>query len=388
MRLRTLAVGLFLALAACGPVGQPSAATSPSTSSPSSQTPNARDTELFAIATGLPGGQLVNSNPPPGHATVKIVDGTGRVYAEASFVPPPAPLIGNAEPLLQSPVRTAVGAVFYADSNGAVHMLKADGSTSVVATFPLTNTQQALSYAGSPAAAPLIATIFSAPPVHTPPPQSLADPFFQDGGHWTLKLEIADAGGSTSTTLQRDLGTALTAGPTEIVGWDLNGPLATLTTQIGTQQAPPSAHLFGTLIHLAPDGTHLDAIGGPSCTVVDEPPDGTVVCDQDWQQFSVRTAVGQTLWQATLPSDNYYYGLWLSPDATAVAVQGIVVTRTSVTSAGRQKHNGQSQLIALGWRDANTVVEAAPSGELSLYDAHGLTKIRDLGLSGLFEGRL
>src|ERR1700674_6131245 len=102
MRLRTLAVGLFLALAACGPVGQPSAATSPSTSSQSSQTPNARDTELFAIATGLPGGQLVNSNPPPGHATVKIVHGTGRVDAEASFVPPPAPVIANAEPLRQS----------------------------------------------------------------------------------------------------------------------------------------------------------------------------------------------------------------------------------------------------------------------------------------------
>jgi len=387
MRLRTLAVGLFLALAACGPVGQPSAATSPSTSSPSSQTPNARDTELFAIATGLPGGQLVNSNPPPGHATVKIVDGTGRVYAEASFVPPPAPVIGNAEPLLQSPVRTAVGAVFYADSTGAVHRLKADGSTSVVATFPLTNAQQALSYAVSPDGAHLIATVFSTPPLHNPPPQTLGDPLFQEGGHWTLKLETADAGGSMTTTLQRDLGTAFVA-PTEIVGWDLSGPLATLTTQIGAQQAPPSAHLFGTLIHLAPDGTHLDAIGGPNCTVVDELPDGTVVCDQDAQQFSVRTTVGQTLWQATLPSDSYYDGLWLSPDATAVAVQGIVVTRTSVASAARQNNNGQSHLIALGWLDANTVVEAAPSGELSLYDAHSLTKIRDLGLSGLFEGRL
>src|ERR1700681_3638873 len=201
MRLRTLAVGLCLALAACAPVGQPSAATSPSTeTSPAPSTPNAQSTVLFAIATGLPGGQLVNSNPPPGHATVKIVDGTGRVYAEASFVPPPAPAIGNAEALLQSPVRTAVGAVFYADSTGAVHRLKADGSTSVVATFPLTNAQQALSYAVSPDGAHLIALVLSTPPLHNPPAQTLGDPLFQDGGHWTLKLATADAGGATTTT--------------------------------------------------------------------------------------------------------------------------------------------------------------------------------------------
>jgi hypothetical protein len=322
-----------------------------------------------------------------GKATVSIVDARGRVRATASFEPPPEPAIGPARGLLQSPVRTAAGAVFYADSTGTVHKLRPDGSTAVVATFPLTNAQQELSYAVSPDGAHLIAIVLSTPPLHNPPPQTLGDPLFQEGGHWMLKLETADAGGSTTTTLQRDLGTAFPA-PTEIVGWDQKGPLATLTTQIGAQQAPPSAHLFGTLIHFAPDGTHLDALGGSACTVVDELSDGTVVCDQDWQRFSVRSATGATLWQATLPSDNYYYGLWLSPDANAVAVQGIVVTRTSVASAARRDNYGQSQLVALGWLDSSTVIEAAPSGELSLYEAHGLTKIRDLGLSGIFEGLL
>jgi hypothetical protein len=369
----------LLALAGCGSASQsPAASSSPSPSS--SKT-------LFAIATGLPGFQLVNSYPLPDRATVKIVDATGHVYAQASFVPPPVPVIGNAVPLLQSGVRTAGGAVFYADSTGAVHKLKSDGSTSVVATFPLGNAQQELSYAVSPDGAHLIAIILSTPPLHSPPPQTLGDPLFQAGGHWTLRLETADAGGSTTTTLQRDLGTVYPS-PTQIVGWDNKGPLATTSTNVGAQQAPPSAHIFGKLIHIAADGTHLDAVGGPDCTVVDELSDGTVVCDQDWQQFSVRSPSCATLWQGTFPSDDYYFGVWLSPDGNAVAAQGIVVTRTSVASAARQNNGGQSQQIALGWLDSSTLVEADQSGQLSLYEAHGFTKIRDLGVGGIFEGLL
>jgi len=117
-------VTLFLLIAACGSASQPpgAAASSASTS------PSKVSAPLFAIATGLPGLQLVNSYPLPGQASVKIVGEDGRVHAQASFVPPPAPNIGNAAPLLQSPVRVAGGAVFYADSTGAVHKLKADGS--------------------------------------------------------------------------------------------------------------------------------------------------------------------------------------------------------------------------------------------------------------------
>lgn len=380
-------ITLFLLIAACGSASQPPGAASSSARPSASTSPSKVSAPLFAIATGLPGLQLVNSYPLPGQASVKIVGEDGRVHAQASFVPPPAPNIGNAAPLLQSPVRVAGGAVFYADSTGAVHKLKADGSSSVVATFPLTNAQQELSYAVSPDGAHLIAIVLSTPPLHDPPPQTLGDPIYQEGGHWTLKLETADAGGGTTTTLQRDFGTSYPS-PTEIVGWDNKGPLATLTTPLGAQQAPPSAHLFGTLVHLAPDGTHLDALGGSNCSAVDELSDGTVICDQDWQQFSVRSSSGASLWQAPLPSDNYYFGLWLSPDANAVAVQGIVVTRNSVASAARQNSGGQSQLVALGWLDSSTVIEAARSGQLSLYEAHGLTKIRDLGLSGIFAGLL
>jgi hypothetical protein len=380
--MKLLAVAVFLTLAACGSATEPRAATSPpaSTSAPS--------TVLFAIAKGLPGYQLVGEYLHSGQATVSIVDAQGRVRATASFEPPPEPAICPCRGLLQSPVRTAAGAAYFADRAGAVHKLSPDGSTVVVATFPLTSVQQLLAYAVSPDGKHLIATVLSTPPLHDPPPKTLGDPLFQEGGHWTLKLETADAGGSTTTTLQRDLGAADPA-PTQIVGWDQNGPLATLTTQIGAQQSPPSAHLFGVLIHLASDGTHLDALGGQDCGAVDELSDGTVICEADWRHVSVRTPSGATIWQASLPSDNYYNGLWLSPDANSIAVQNLVITRTSVASAARQTNGGGAQLTALGWLDTNTVVEAnSSSGQLSLYEAHGLVKIRNLALSGIFEGVL
>lgn len=341
------------------------------------------------MATGLSGAPLTAFNPQSSGATVKIVDATGHVYAEDTFNPSPPPVIGNAVPLLQSPVRTGGGAVFYADASGVVHRLKPDGSKSVAATFPLTSKQQELSYAVSPDGVHLIAIVLSTPPLHNPPPQQLGDPIYQAGGHWSLTVETADTGGTTTTTLQRDLGANFPS-PTQIVGWDRNGPLATLNTAIGAQQALPSGHLFGSpLIHLAADGTHLDTVGGQGCFAVDELADGTVICDQDWSNFSVRNASGTALWQAALPSDNYYYGLWLSPDASAVAVQNLILTSSSVASSARQAGTGQPQKVALGWLDANTVVEADyQTSALSLYQARGLIKIRDLGVSGIFEGLL
>ena len=397
--MKLLAVAAAVTLAACGSGSQLRGATAPAPSAGASSqqaspysgqpspSPHPLSTSLFVIATGLQGFQPVNPHAAPGQATVQIVDAKSHVYASATFRPPPAPLIGNAVPLMQSPVRTARGAVYYADSTGAVHRLKPDGSMSVVATFPLTNGQQELSYAVSPDGAHLIAIVLSTPPIHNPPPQNIGDPLYVNGGHWTLQVQTADAGSNTSTTFQRDLGTAYPT-PTTIVGWDARGPLATLNTSLGTQQEPASDHIYGSpLIHIGPDGTHLDAMGGQGCGAVDVIADGTVLCDSDAQNFSVRTSSGAILWQSGFSSNDYYPGLWLSPDANAVAAQGVVVTRYSVASASRQNAAGSS-LVALGWLDSNTVVVATQLGQLSLYDAGSFTKIRDMGLAGIFEGVL
>jgi hypothetical protein len=283
-------------------------------------------------------------------------------------------------------VRTAAGAVYYADSTGTVHELKADGSTSVAATFPLTNPQQELSYAVSPDGAHLIAIVLSTPQLHDPLPQSPGDPLFQAGGHWTLKLETADSGGGTTTRLERDLGTAYPA-PTEIVGWDSKGPLATVNTALGAQQAPRSARFFGDrLIHLAADGTHLDPLGGPTCAAADaDVAYYYVLCIYGSSRLVARYSIDGTDASelSPLPTDNYYHGFWLSQDLV-VAVQDLV-------SSGGWRHinGGGSHLTALGWLDRDTIVEADnTSGQLSLYGWRSLDKIRDLGLSGIFEGLL
>ena len=117
--------------------------------------------------------------------------------------------------------------------------------------------------------------------------------------------------------------------------------------------------------------------------------DGTVICDSDWRSFTVRSPSGSIIWQANLPSDNYYFGLWLSPDGSAVAAQNAVITASKVASAARQAGGSYTQMVAVGWLDANTVVEAdQQSGQLSLYQALGMVKLQDLGVSGLLAGLL
>src|SRR4029077_1388221 len=96
MRIKPLAIVVFLLVGACGPAGQLQGSASPSRgASPQTPLPTPSSgpvsTALFAIATGLPGGQLVAFSPTPGQATVKIVGADGAVHAQASFVPPPAP---------------------------------------------------------------------------------------------------------------------------------------------------------------------------------------------------------------------------------------------------------------------------------------------------------
>jgi len=144
--LRPAALAATLTLWACGSsqAGHPTA--SPGQSQSLSASASA---SLFVIATALPGPQLVSSAPGT-PTSVEIVDSTGHVHAQTTFQPPPAPMIGNAAALLQSPVRTAAGAAYFADSTGQIRKLTPDGTVSMVAKFPLTSTQQELSYAVSP----------------------------------------------------------------------------------------------------------------------------------------------------------------------------------------------------------------------------------------------
>jgi hypothetical protein len=276
--------------------------------------------------------------------------------------------------------------VYYADSTGTVHRLLPNGSNSVVADFPLSG-HQLLSYAVSPDGGRLIAIVLTVPPLHNPPPQDLTQPYFQEGAHWSLAVETASAGGSTQTTFTKDFGTNYPQ-PTLVAGWDSSGPVATTASCIGAQNPPQSVRMCGSLlIHIAPDGSHVDQIGGSDCLPLDELPDGTMLCATR-VGTEVRRPSGETLWRVAWPDQNYYWGVSLSPDGNAVAAQDVVVSRSGVASAPRTRSPGNPSLVAEGWVDSSTVVEAGPNGQLELCPARDLARCQSLGLSGIYEGVL
>lgn len=333
------------------------------------------------------------------HATVSIVTGVGAAVASATFDLAPLPIIANAADLVQSPVRLAGGAVFFADAHGVVRRLDRDGRVTTVATFPLNSSQQELSFAVSPDGRQLMASILSTPPLVDPPVDPLRGRLFVPGGTWTLELFTAAAGAAPTSTLRRDLGTQYPT-PTIVVGWDRAGPVATVNTNLASQDAPPSERFTGdALIHLSPDGGHLDRIGGAACRPLDELPDGTALCLVGYHLLEVRTATGDLLWQQDL-GESYPQSPWLSPDGMRIASADTIFTRAGrPASAARTTAPAGSPnaFWAQGWLDAATVVAGSmgfsqnrlgPGGPLQLVDAANPSRIRPLGVSGLFEGVL
>lgn len=387
---RNAAAAGLLAVACASPTPTPS----PAVSSSPTATGGGQASALPTAVT--PSAASPSPSPSPGvmvvvapvsvaantQATVRLIDITGRVVASTQFTPRPAPQFSNCGDLLQPAVRVVAGAVYFADSAGAVHRMTADGSITTVATFALSNSQQYLSYAVSPDGSQLIAIVLSTPPLLNPPPQVPGE-IFVAGGHWTLDLEHANAGGASVLALHRDLGTGFPT-PTVITGWDSRGPTATLNTQLCTQAPLPSYVYTGTqLIHLGLDGTHLDTIGGPSCMPLDELIDGTVMCGQPGYttgpySFSVRRTDGSAIWngqsggEATLSPK-------LSPDGNAVA-WGAVYARGSAQPASLPGQDPLSVAL-LGWVGTGRVLIAQQDGQLGLSPAVAPLAFHGLGQS-------
>lgn len=362
-----IAILLVLATAACGS-GARGANASSAGRTAASPTPNALTGNLVAVTT----------TDATSSTTLRLVDKAGHVAAKAQFVPPPRPSYSNCATIIQPPVRVAAAAAYFVDNTGVVRRLASDGSVSKVATFPLTNPQQAVSFAVSPDGRQLIAIVLSSPPLHNPPPQKLGDPVL-DSGSWSLDLETAMAGGTTSVAFHRDLGASVPS-PTVITGWDAAGPTATLNSWICTQNVLPSLrYTSGALIHLAMDGTHLERIGGADCQAWDELSDGTVLCGgSNWASFTVRRHNGDTVWSGG--GDELFY-VSLSPDGNAVAsLDGTVYLRYTVGAASSARH-ASPQTTILGWADPAAVVVEDNAGHIGLAPATDPTMFTDLGIA-------
>ena len=311
---------------------------------------------------------LLRTDQKPATAAIELVDTTGHLRARADFSPPAAPHVSGCVPVTPPVARIAAGAVFYADSKGVIHRLDADGTSKAVATFPITS-DQFLSFAVSPDGQQLIAILFSTPPVKNPIPPFGTDPYIATGT-WTLDLEMAPAGGATTTVLHSDYGHTYPAtGPTIIAGWDDAGPIATLNTYMCVQNSVPSVEYIGSpLIHLGTDGTHLDTIGGSACHPWDELHDGTVLCGGgDWASFAVRSRLGADLWSGAVAG--FISEPRLSPDGNGVVVNGDqveILMRGEHSPASFGRAGGARLYTLLGWFGNDYVVALRDDQRLGL----------------------
>jgi hypothetical protein len=379
---------LGLVLGACvgqsaGSAGPPPAGASPSASASA----NASGRELlFAVLE--PGGDLTSMRD----STVAIVRLNGTAKARAHIDPRQLPKIGNALPVAQPEARVAAGKVYFADGSGAVHSLSPDGSIATVTSFPITSSQQLLSFAVSPDGSQLLGALFTFPPVHNPPPQNAIDPPFGPGD-FTLQVWSARPGQGPVPLARRNW--AQSAGPPRdalsLVGWSREAPLATIDTQLGTQQGSLGRQTFGHVAEVDTAGRPGPPLGGYSCDAWSVLPDETVLCDDDSQlrNFSVRSKDGAVRYRFRASGEDQYLDLNLSPDASRVAymVNGgratVVDARGKLTAlpAGFRPEGWLTNGIVIGVLQSNQI-----EGDMAVVRLDRPTRLEDLGFHGFFAG--
>lgn len=377
--MRRLLAAVALAATACAHAAGPGS-TSPSGAASAARTaapPTATPHEvLYAV--------LESSQPNGPHDVVAIAGLDGFARAKARFQPRPRLVVGNAGPLLQPEARTAAGKVFYADGAGTVTSLDAHGLSQGITKFPYA-AQQELSFAVSPDGAHLAAVILTFPPVHDPPPQSLADPVFA-AGDYREDVYFADTGQPARLARSRTWKQpSVPADVLQVVGWGPNGPIVTTDTVLGSQQ-PAVNQWFGHAAYLKPDGTPGDAPGGPDCFAQGIAPDGSVLCgDGRLATATLRAPDGSVRFSGQCGLD-----LALAPDGRRFACRDNASARTIAYSADGSMVVLPPSLRPLGWLDATTVIgqisTSAVQFEAATVRLAAPDKLEDLGFKGYFVG--
>lgn len=313
-------------------------------------------------------------NQPSPTSTLMLVTRQGKVVARVSFQAPARPRVGNAEPVVMKPVRVAAGAAYFVDSSGQIRRLDRSGKVETVTTLQLLEGRQFVSFAVSPDGAQVLASILTTPELHDPPPQSLGDPLFKAGSSWSYQFLAARPGSQPTAVISRDLGTGFPSHITEVAGWDQGGALATIDSQLGQQMMIVNDSYPGNLIHIASDGTHLDAVSGTDCQPVDHLPSGQTACvvgDYNSRHLEVRAADGHLLWAPPAPAAGSYVfpGAFLSPNGTRLATWdgkdlAVYSQAAAIASPARLSSTTPSLPYPEGWLDDSTFV-LGDSGSLS-----------------------
>ena len=350
-----LLAALLLMATACGQAhGNPTSVTSP-TSQPL----------LFAAleANGTANAWTYN--------TVVIAGLDGYAKAKTTFAPMPVPDLGCIGAILPQSAHVAAGKVFFADGKGVVRSLAIDGNVATVATFPLTSTQQMLSFAVSADGSKLLATVFTAPK------KAFSCTDSSSLGTFTFDVYSASSGG-TNHLLSHESWTKA-QNVLALTGWDAVGPVGTYPTVWASQGGGPASTL-GVYVRIdATTGKPLGQLADPSkCQVWNSVQSGAFVClgdavitgggtaDQKVSQpVSVRTADGAELWHYTVTGQNGPFGPLLAPDGQHVMIccndRDLAATHELLIGRDGSQADLAKGFIATGWLDATTAI-----GSLSL----------------------
>jgi hypothetical protein len=382
-----LIFSLILVAVACGPAQGQKATSPPSTSA----------TLLFA------GLEAKTPGSPYTWNTVAISGLDGHARAETTFTPMPVPATGCMGAILQPSAHVAAGKVFYADAKGVVRSLAINGAVTMVTMFPMTSSQQMLSFAVSPDGTRLLGTVFTVPT-----------------NAWPCD------GSSSNATYTFDTFTASSGAPSRLVdhqtwtkpqdtlaltGWDSAGPIGTYPTVWASQGGGPGSTLGVSVRVDAATVRPLAPLADPSkCRVWNSTPSGAFVCTGDPvmteggtadqkvnQPVSVRSAGGTELWHSTVTGQNAPFGPFLAPDGQHLMIccNDLNLADSHELLVGRDgtQVNLAKGFGASGWLDSTTMVGWVNANPLSqgpfplayvAADAPGT--VVSMGFPGLFVG--
>lgn len=354
------------------PSSGPLVAPSPSDRVPS--TSAKRETLFAALEAKQDPGKRIND-------TVAIVGLDGYARAKTTFEPIRPPYVGNCQPLLPTQAYVAARGVFFLDGGGVVRKLSLDGRVLAVVRFPLTSSQQEISFAVSPDGSRLMGIVLTLPPKPPSPPPMEGPEFLS--GDFKLDVYTAEIDGQPKLVRhdhwpQDDP----RHGGLQMIGWDASGPLASNSTSYCTQGGR-GAHWYGDPVRLDTSGTPTVSLQGPGCNAVDVLPDGTFLCsgsiDEQGGTLSVRRPDGTEVWHYTgSQADSWAY---LSPDKQAFVDVCCGVIR-------RDGSNLKLPIFPEGWLDASTVIGTGDSlgSDMELVRLSAPAAAVDLGFSGTFVG--
>ena len=329
--------------------------------------------------------------------TIAIARLDGRVMAKATFAPMPVPSLGCMGAVIPQSAHVAGGKVFYADAKGVVRTLSLDGTIATATTFPLTSTQQMLSFAASPDGTQILGTVY------TTPKNAFSCDGAAAGAPFSFDAYSATNGGSSTLVYHQDWTSVRDV--LALTGWDAVGPIGTYPTVWASQGGGPGSTL-GVFVRV--DATTLKP-GAPlsdpnSCRVWDSVATGTFVCTQNpvsanqktSQPVSIRRADGTEAWRFTVTTTNPASSPALSPDGEHVTMCCADVSSgfsyLLIGHDGTQGHLANG-FYASAWLDSATMVGdfntdplARPPFPLAYVVASAPDKPVSIGLSGKVVG--